>query len=93
MAGRTGRGDCQGDGRQISIAKLWAKFAERIFYHAGDIGEPEDFDGLASFLDDLEKDPESTRIYYLATAPQFYEPAIEQLGRAAWPRRIPAAAA
>ena len=61
--------------------QLWAKFAERIFYHAGDIGQPDDFDRLANFLDDLEKDPDSTRIYYLATAPQFYEPAIEQLGR------------
>jgi glucose-6-phosphate 1-dehydrogenase len=62
-------------------AKLWAKFAERIFYQAGDIGKPEDFDALARYLDDLEKDPDSTRIYYLATAPQFYGPAIEQLGR------------
>jgi glucose-6-phosphate 1-dehydrogenase len=60
---------------------VWDKFAERIFYHAGDIEQPDDFDKLATFLDDLEKDPESTRIYYLATAPRFYEPAIEQLGR------------
>jgi glucose-6-phosphate 1-dehydrogenase len=61
--------------------QLWAKFAERIFYHAGDISHADDFDQLATFLDDLEKDPNSTRVYYLATAPQFYEPAIEQLGR------------
>lgn len=61
--------------------ELWATFSQRIFYCAGDIGKPEDFDGLKKNLDDLEKDPESTRIYYLATAPQFYAPAIEQLGR------------
>jgi len=60
---------------------LWAAFAERIFYHAGDIRHPDDFDRLARLLDELEKDRNSTRIYYLATAPQFYEPAIEQLGR------------
>ncbi len=60
---------------------VWAAFAERIFYHAGDIGHPDDFDRLRTFLDDLEKDPNSIRIYYLATAPQFYAPAIEQLGR------------
>jgi glucose-6-phosphate 1-dehydrogenase len=60
---------------------LWAEFSQRIFYHAGDIGQPADFDALARFLDELEKDPDSTRIYYLATAPRFYEPAIEQLGR------------
>jgi glucose-6-phosphate 1-dehydrogenase len=61
--------------------ELWADFCQHIFYHAGDISRPDDFDKLAKFLDDLEKDPESTRIYYLATAPQFYAPAIEQLGR------------
>jgi glucose-6-phosphate 1-dehydrogenase len=61
--------------------EVWAAFAERIFYHAGDISHPADFDGLATFLNDLEKDPDSTRIYYLATAPQFYAPAVEQLGR------------
>ncbi len=61
--------------------QLWYQFAKQVFYHTGDIGHPDDFDQLASLLDDLEKDPGSTRIYYLATAPQFYKPAIEQLGR------------
>ncbi|MGD9634972.1 MAG: glucose-6-phosphate dehydrogenase [Pirellulales bacterium] len=61
--------------------QLWTDFAAKIFYFAGDIGIPADFDKLKTFLDDLEKDPDSTRIYYLATAPQFYAPAIEQLGR------------
>jgi glucose-6-phosphate 1-dehydrogenase len=61
--------------------ELWKSFSERIFYFAGDISHPDDFDKLRAFLDDLEKDPESTRIYYLATAPQFYAPAIEQMGR------------
>lgn len=61
--------------------QLWAAFAERISYFAGDIGHPDDFVRLAKYLDELEKDPDSIRIYYLATAPQFYEPAIEQFGR------------
>lgn len=60
---------------------FWASFSRNIFYHPGDIGEPSDFDSLATFLTELEKSTESTRIYYLATAPRFYEPAIEQLGR------------
>ncbi len=59
----------------------WSKFAERVFYHAGDISQSADFDTLATFLDELEKDPDSIRIYYLATAPQFYGPAVKQLGR------------
>jgi len=59
---------------------LWTEFSQRIFYHAGDIGQPADFDALAKFLDELEKDPNSTRIYYLAS-----------LAAAAWRRRTPAA--
>ena len=62
-------------------SKIWQEFAQKIFYHAGDIGKSEDFDHLCKFLDDLEKSPDSTRIYYLATAPRFYEPAIENLGK------------
>jgi glucose-6-phosphate 1-dehydrogenase len=62
-------------------AKLWSKFAERIFYHPGDIGHGDDFADLGRFLDGLENARNSTRVYYLATAPRSYEPAIENLGR------------
>ena len=62
-------------------ADRWSKFAENIFYHAGDIGEGGDFASLAQFLAGLEGAGGGTRVYYLATAPKFYEPAIEQLGR------------
>ena len=81
LAERAGRDRPPSSPATISTQDLWAEFAARIFYHAGDIGQPDDFDQLAKFLDDLEKDPDSTRIYYLATAPQFYEPAVAQLGR------------
>ncbi|HEV3415190.1 MAG TPA: glucose-6-phosphate dehydrogenase, partial [Pirellulales bacterium] len=61
-------------------AGSWQQFAQSIFYHPGDIGHRDDFVGLKKLLDELEKGSESTRIYYLATAPQFYETAAEQLG-------------
>ncbi|HEV2972332.1 MAG TPA: glucose-6-phosphate dehydrogenase, partial [Pirellulales bacterium] len=61
-------------------AGSWQQFAQSIFYHAGDIGHRDDFVGLKKLLDELEQGAESTRVYYLATAPQFYEPAAEQLG-------------
>jgi glucose-6-phosphate 1-dehydrogenase len=61
--------------------EVWDKFAAHVFYHAGDIGHGDDFARLAQFLDKLEGGAPSTRVYYLATAPRFYEPAIEQLGR------------
>ena len=62
--------------------KVWDKFSPNIYYHPGDIGHEEDFNQLATLLDELEKSENSTRIYYLSTAPQFYGPAVEQLGRA-----------
>ncbi len=58
----------------------WEKFAPLNFYHAGDIEQPDDFEGLAEFLKSIEPTGEVTRLYYLATAPRFYEPAVRQLG-------------
>lgn len=58
----------------------WADFASFLYYQPGDIGSPDDFPPLARFLADLEGDAGAARIYYLATAPRFYEPAIAQLG-------------
>jgi glucose-6-phosphate 1-dehydrogenase len=62
-------------------AALWDRFSQNIYYHAGDIGQAEDFTTLAKLLSEIEKNETSTRVYYLATAPQFYGPAVEQLGR------------
>jgi glucose-6-phosphate 1-dehydrogenase len=59
---------------------IWKQFAERVFYHPGDIGNNDDFEHLCHFLDEIEKSEPSTRIYYLAMAPRFYESAIEHLG-------------
>lgn len=61
-------------------AGLWDKFSQNIYYHPGDIGQSEDFATLAKLLKEIEKSETSTRVYYLATAPQFYGPAVEQLG-------------
>ena len=59
----------------------WDRFAQQVYYHAGDIGEPADFDGLHKFLTQIEEGAPSPRLYYLSTAPAFYQPAVEQLGR------------
>ena len=60
----------------------WNAFSQNIFYHAGDIQEPSDFESLASFLASIESDNGCGRVYYLSTMPQLYEQAIEQLGAA-----------
>jgi len=72
----------------------WDAFAPKLFYQQGDIERPEDFRRLSEFLRELEGPGLGTRVYYLAMAPQSYEPAIRQLGMAGLaeqgqgPRRI-----
>ncbi len=61
---------------------LWDRFAQSIYYHAGDIGRAEDFTSLARHLDELEGGTPATRVYYLSTAPKFYKQAVSQLGAA-----------
>ncbi|MCC6493468.1 MAG: glucose-6-phosphate dehydrogenase [Pirellulales bacterium] len=60
---------------------LWGEFAQNVYYQPGDIGEAGSFDDLRKFLSQVESGP-APRVYYLATAPKFYEPAVEQLARA-----------
>jgi len=60
----------------------WGKFAAGVFYHPGDIGQPADFAALDKALPQFGEQSGYPRIYYLATAPRFYEPAIEHLGAA-----------
>ncbi len=63
-------------------AGAWEEFAKAIYYHPGDIGQAADFTSLAKQLDEVEQGRESTRLYYLSTAPQLYEQAVAQLGAA-----------
>jgi len=61
---------------------LWNEFAQHIYYHVGDMDRSDSFVSLADFLQKMEGDESANRIYYLATAPQFYEQAVAQLGAA-----------
>ncbi len=64
-------------------AELWNQFAANVFYHRGDIENRADFEGLRAFLEQLEGETaNTTRVFYLSTAPAFYESAIERLGAA-----------
>ncbi|TWU23986.1 Glucose-6-phosphate 1-dehydrogenase [Novipirellula galeiformis] len=63
-------------------AETWNRFSENVFYQAGDIKDPDDFRSLASFLETIEPQENSGRVYYLSTMPQLYEEAIKQLGAA-----------
>ncbi len=73
---------------------VWETFAPLVHYHAGDIGEGEDFASLSDHLTQIENGSDAARVYYLSTAPKFYQPAISQLGAAGMaaeadvPRRV-----
>jgi glucose-6-phosphate 1-dehydrogenase len=60
---------------------LWDQFSTSIFYQPGDVGQAADFTSLLKLLREIERVERCTRVYYLATAPQFYEPIIEHLGQ------------
>ncbi|MEX0978454.1 MAG: glucose-6-phosphate dehydrogenase [Pirellulales bacterium] len=66
-------------GRQFD-GVAWKKFAPAIHYQPGDLERPGDFEALHRRLHHLEGSRQVTRVYYLATAPQFYEEAVERLG-------------
>jgi glucose-6-phosphate 1-dehydrogenase len=61
-------------------AETWAKFSKLLYYVQGDFNRPEDFERLATTLHDLEGTPVN-RLYYLATAPEYYTLIVDSLGR------------
>ncbi|MGI9457524.1 MAG: glucose-6-phosphate dehydrogenase [Aeoliella sp.] len=63
-------------------SEKWDTFVHSIYYQPGDIGKQEDIIALSNILDELEGGEESSRVYYLSTAPRFYGLAAEMLGTA-----------
>jgi glucose-6-phosphate 1-dehydrogenase len=57
---------------------------ERLFYERGDFGDPNTFAHLAERLAeiDVERHTEGNYLFYLATAPKFFAPIVQQLGQA-----------
>jgi glucose-6-phosphate 1-dehydrogenase len=61
--------------------KQWELFSPKISYFQGNLTEEGDFIKLADHLHELDGGT-SNRLFYLATAPSFFEPAIAYLGSA-----------
>ncbi len=59
----------------------WDRFAQTLFYQPGDITRADDFENLNEVLRQLESPEPAARLYYLSTAPQFYEPVVAHLGQ------------
>lgn len=58
----------------------WDEFAGRIFYVQGDLETSGDYEVLRDFLEEQEHG-DADRLYYLATAPNFYARVVSELGR------------
>lgn len=57
----------------------WAEFAESFEYLTGNLDSQEDLARLKTYLEKLEAGP-ADRLYYLAIAPQLFEPTVAGLG-------------
>ena len=83
LAGEAGRDDGRSSWARTSTPRCGSSSPRRSSIMPGDIGNGRRFPvARPSFWRNWKATPAATRIYYLATAPQFYEPAIAQLGAA-----------
>ncbi len=66
----------------------WQSFAKRIFYIAGDFSHPELYQKLKTRLEEIDRefDTQGNRIFYLATAPDYFGVIAKQLGDAGMAR-------
>ncbi len=67
--------------------ETWQTFSQQIYYFRGNLDNPGDFEKLRGYLHDLE-DGQPNRLYYLATAPEFFAPIVMSLGQAGLAREM-----
>jgi glucose-6-phosphate 1-dehydrogenase len=67
-----------------TMSDRWEKFAQGLFYHQAEFTDAQSCHPLSERLDqlDAERGTQHNRLFYLATAPEFYETLISQLGDA-----------
>lgn len=61
-------------------ADRWTLFAPGIHYFRGNLDTGDDYARLAERLAELEDGP-ANRLYYLATAPEYFAPIVQNLGQ------------
>ncbi|CAA9580542.1 MAG: Glucose-6-phosphate 1-dehydrogenase [uncultured Thermomicrobiales bacterium] len=66
-------------------AESWEPFARGLFYVRGEFDDPATFATVAAALDRIDRDRRTlgNRLFYLATAPQFFSPIVGGLSEAA----------
>jgi glucose-6-phosphate 1-dehydrogenase len=67
--------------RQGHTEELWSSFGPSIHYHRSEFTEAEGYASLKTLLDqfDAERGAPANRLFYLATAPEFFSVVLEQL--------------
>lgn len=67
--------------RQGHNDDLWAQFSQSITYHQSEFGDHNGYVALKKLLDEMEKAGASpNRLFYLASAPEFFDDILLQLG-------------
>lgn len=70
--------------RQEHKDELWSNFSESIHYHRSEFSDLDGYKSLGVLLDkfDEERGTPANRLFYLASAPEFFKPILEMLGAA-----------
>jgi glucose-6-phosphate 1-dehydrogenase len=65
-------------------AKTWAWFTERIYYVKGDFGDKDAYQRLKQQIEEVDKqhNTQGNKFFYMAVAPRFFAPIVQQLGQA-----------
>jgi glucose-6-phosphate 1-dehydrogenase len=64
--------------------KMWDSLKQRIYYVKGDFGDANAFKRLGKQIEDADKahNCDGNKFFYLAVAPRFFAPIVDQLGAA-----------
>src|SRR5438046_7435338 len=67
--------------RQAVRDEIWKTFAQSIFYHQSEFGNESGYKSLAKRLDEIDKNyrTRGNRLFYLAVAPDQFEPILKHL--------------
>ncbi|MDV2998839.1 MAG: Glucose-6-phosphate 1-dehydrogenase 2 [Chroococcopsis gigantea SAG 12.99] len=68
----------------IGNEEVWKDFAEGLFYFPGNMDDPESYQKMKVFLEELDgkRGTRGNRVFYLAVSPNFFPPGIKNLGAA-----------
>ncbi len=61
--------------------KIWAEFSENIHYHRSEFQDASGYQSLAECLDEIDRDRggRGNRLFYIASAPSFFDDILENL--------------